>query len=316
MKKRRVRYPSAAGRTGLSVLVVAAFFLISAAGEEGGFWERFKAAFRDDKEAEPPPVEEVFEEAEELFIGRETWYGRLVKRTWGEDSRAYEKLPGVKRKNYPLARDLYQEVVDNYPFSKYATLAELRIGDCHYELEEYEEAAIWYGQFTKMHPRREEVPYATYMQGMCHFEQMLKPPRDQEQTMEALVLFETLRQRFPESPYTEEAGEKIKDCNDRLARHEMLVAQFYFKKRKYWAAAARYQGVWKGYPGVGMVDEAMYMEAYCYEQLGKENLARMAYERVAEKFPESDYAGRAKAGLEAVSRQESAIDEKAEKDDK
>jgi outer membrane protein assembly factor BamD len=85
-----------------------------------------------------------------------------------------------------------------------------------------------------------------------------------------------------------------------LAQHELLIAQFYFKKREYWAAAARYHGLWQSYPGQAMNDEAMYMEATCYEKLGKNDLAKPVYQQAAEVFPESDYGRKSAERLKAL----------------
>ncbi|HUT54646.1 MAG TPA: outer membrane protein assembly factor BamD [bacterium] len=300
MGRDAVRRPGAAGAARVLALMLAALFLLSAKAEKPEWVERLQKSFKKEKVKELKPVEDVFGEAEAYFNGRETWYGKLVKKTWGADSRAYQKLPGVKRTNFQQAKDLYQEVVDDYPFSKYAPVAELKIADCHYQLEEYEEAAVWYGQFGKMHPRRDEVPYALYQEGMCHFQQILKAPRDQDQTRQALASFLDLISRFPDDHYAAEAKGAVKDCNQRLAEHELLVAEFYFKHRDYWAAAARYQGVWRTYPGLGFDDQAMYMEGSSYAELGKSDLARAAYERDAAAFPDGEYGQKARERLKAL----------------
>lgn len=293
----------ATGWTRVIVLVLVALFLISAQTEKKSFGQKLKAMFTDTEEKELPPVEEVFTQAEEHFNGKETWYGRMVRKVNGEDSWAYRNLWGVTRINYMRARELYQQVTDNYPFSKYAPMAQLRIADCHYQMEEYEEAAIWYRQFTKFHPRREEVPRALFQEGMSHFNRMLKPPRDQNQTREALVVFEDLVARFPESEYAGQAREKIDECKDRLAKQEFLVADFYFKRKEYWAAAARYQGIWRQYPGLGYDDRAIYMEAECYRELGKIDLAKDRYQLAAENFVDTDYGTRAKDRLNSLENQ-------------
>jgi outer membrane protein assembly factor BamD len=300
MGRHAVKRPGAAGAARVLALMLAALFLLSAQSrrEKWHDWSvKARQTLKKGKVKPIKPVEDLFNDAEAYFNGRETWYGKLVRKTWGADSRAYKKLPGVKRKNFQTAKDLYQQVMDNYPFSKYAPVAELRIADCHYKLEEYEEAAVWYGQFSKMHPRRDEVPYALFQEGMCHYRQMLKAPRDQDQTKQALATFLDLAARFPDDPYAKDAQEKIKDCKRRLAEHELLVADFYFKHRDYWAAAARYQGIWRTYPGLGFDDHAMYMEGSCYDALGKSDLARTAYERDAAAFPDGEYGKKARDRL-------------------
>ncbi len=62
-------------------------------------------------------------------------------------------------KDYKTAKKAYADLKDWYPFSRYATLAELKIADSHFHLEEYGEAIMAYEEFEKMHPKNEAVPY-------------------------------------------------------------------------------------------------------------------------------------------------------------
>lgn len=288
-------------RYALKVVTIAllGFFLISAEGDSEGFWSRLKKAMSDE-EKPLPPVEEVYSEAQRFYSGRETLWGKRVRKTRGEDSRAYQNWPLIRKKNYPRALELFQEVVDNYPFSRYAPVAELRIADCHFHMEDYIEAALLYDLFVKMHPKREEVPYALYHQGMCHYNLMRKPSRDQDETRDTYAIFRELVAGFPEDPNAADAGVKMVECRQRLARHELLVADFYFKRREYWAAAARYRGVWQGYSELEFTDMAMFMEASCYEELGKAARARALYGRLIESFPESNYTSKAKGKKAAL----------------
>lgn len=281
------------------VLVAAAFFLAApAAGEDDGWWQGLKS--RLEQEGPLPAAEEVYEKAESFYKGRETLYGELVRKTWGRDSWAYRKLPGVKSKNALKAKELFQKVVDNYPFSRFSAPSELRIADCHYRLDEYEEAAVLYRQYIKMHPRSEEVPYAIYKEAMCHYERMRKPSRDQDHTMQAEVIFMELMETHPESEYAKKAGQKLAEVRKGLCEHELLVAEFYFDNREYWAAAARYKGVYQTYPDLGFDAEALYMEGVCYKSLGKRRMAKSRYETLMRSFPESDYAKKAEERLKAI----------------
>ncbi len=49
--------------------------------------------------------------------------------------------------NYRRAVEHFQKLKDIYPFSRYAILAELKLGDAHYRLEQYEDALFAYEDF-------------------------------------------------------------------------------------------------------------------------------------------------------------------------
>ncbi len=267
----------------------------SRGGEDYGetSWERFKGMFKK-KEKEPPPVEILFALAESHYSGKETWYGKSIRKIYGPNGWAYKNFWWVRRKDYTRALELFQTVVDKYPFSRFAPKAELRMADCQFELDNLEEAAVLYDMFIKLHPRREEVPYAIYKNGVCHYERMLKPYRDQEETRLAAEAFSDLLARFPNSPYANKAKGPLDESRTRLAKHEMIVGKFYYRNRDYWAAAARYRGVWRDYPGLGFDEEAMFMEASCYDELGKRERAIPLYEKIIQTFPGGDYAAKSK----------------------
>lgn len=302
---------------GLRVLLLFVFMTLSlSAGlvaqepetaAEKTAWEKFKSFFKEEKEL--PPAKKLFQQAEEFYHGRETWWGKLVRKTGGKDSKAYKTWWGIKLENYTRARDFYQKLADNYPYSKYTPIAELRLAGCSYELEEYEDASFRYEQFRLLHPRHEKVSFALFREAMCHYHQMLKPGRDQTQTRDAIKLFNRLLAEYPGNDYIEEAGKKREECRLHLIKHEFRVAKFYFKRKEYWAAAGRYRGVWESYTGLGRESEAMYKEALCYEKLGKDDLAREMYKRAAKVQPENEYAMMAKEKLDGISEDKEETNE-------
>jgi outer membrane protein assembly factor BamD len=298
-------FMTAASRARLGLLLVAAIFLLPALAvpQENAF-SRIKAKLSH-KEKKLPPAEEVFQRAEELYNGKETWLGKLVRKTAGEDSKLYKTGHGIKRKNEAKAAELYQQVVDNYPFSKYAPIASLRLADCQYALENYEEARLYYEQFLKAHPQSEDAPYALFRDGMCHYQQKAKVGRDPDETRQAAAIFTDFLARYPQDPRASEATEKLRDCRDRLAKYELLVADFYFHHREYWAAAARYRGVWQVYSGLGYDGRAMFQEAVCYQSMGKLDRAVPLYNKLIETWPNDEYAAKARERIDAIGREPS-----------
>ncbi len=150
--------------------------------------------------------------------------------------------------NYPRAIELFQEVIDNYPYSEYATLAELKIADVYLEQGSYEEAASYYQDFVELHPNHPQVPYAIYQHGHCSFEQVLDVGRDQTPTREAIAQFRVLLTRYPDSEYAEPAREGLREAIDHLVSHDIEIGNFYFERGDYYAAAQRYRQALDVYP--------------------------------------------------------------------
>ncbi|MCK5696054.1 MAG: outer membrane protein assembly factor BamD [Desulfobacula sp.] len=159
--------------------------------------------------------------------------------------------------DYKTAVKAYTDLKDWYPFSKYAILAELKIADAHYHLEEYDEAILAYEEFEKMHPKNEAIPHIIYRTGLCWFNQMGTIDRDHTPAKNSLIQFNRLIDQFPKSEYVQKAKEDIKACMDNLSGHELYVANFYFKTKKYKAALKRYEYLVENYPESKEAQEAL-----------------------------------------------------------
>jgi outer membrane protein assembly factor BamD len=151
-------------------------------------------------------------------------------------------------KDYETALKAYTNLKDWYPFSKYAILAELKIADSHFYLEEYDEAIMAYEEFEKMHPKNEAVPYIIYQIGLSWFKQLGTVDRDHTPALNSLAQFERLQSQFPQSEYASKAKEYIEKCTAGIAGHELYVANFYMKTKKYAAALKRYEDIAATYP--------------------------------------------------------------------
>ena len=171
--------------------------------------------------------------------------------------------------NDKTAIENFQKLRDYYPFSKYAILAELKIADSHYRLQEYEDAIFAYEEFTGLHPRNEAIPYVLYQIGRCYFDRMDTIDRDQSVTRKALDVFNRLNEKYPDSEYALKAEKHINECLKSLAGHDLYVGQFYYKTKHYKAALHRFKAVISRYPDTGFHQKAMYYITLCEDAMNR-----------------------------------------------
>ncbi|NDY70721.1 outer membrane protein assembly factor BamD [Desulfobacter hydrogenophilus] len=162
---------------------------------------------------------------------------------------AAEGAASFMNEDYEDAVKAYTDLKDWYPFSKYAILAELKIADAHFHLEEYPEAIAAYENFEKLHPKNEAVPYIINQIAMCWFNQINTIDRDATPAKKAMAEFKRLIRLFPENEYSQDALAHIDACIDNIVSHELYVADFYNKTKKYEAALKRYQYIVENYAG-------------------------------------------------------------------
>jgi outer membrane protein assembly factor BamD len=169
--------------------------------------------------------------------------------------------------NYKTAIEHFEKLKDWYPYSKFATLAELKIADAHYRLEAYEEAIAAYESFENLHPRNEAIPYVIYQTGRCYFDRLDSVDRDQTYARKALEVFTRLINRFPDDDYTRKAEAHVKDCWKSLAGHDFYVGLYYFGENRPKAALERFKRVLFNYPDVGVHHMALQYIAECEAQV-------------------------------------------------
>lgn len=171
---------------------------------------------------------------------------------------------------YRDAIESFEKLKDWYPFSKYAILAELKIADSHYKLKEYEEAISAYEQFESLHPLNDAIPYIIFQTGLCYFEQVDTPDRDQTTARKALDAFNRLIKQFPNDTYAAKAREYTGICYKSLGLAELEIGVFYYKSKHYKAALERFKAVVTKYPDVGVHQKALQYIALCETSLSKQ----------------------------------------------
>lgn len=157
---------------------------------------------------------------------------------------------------YFLAIEYFNEILDRYPFSPQAPLAELKAADSNYYMERYEEALVLYNEFEERHPTNEAIAYVMYQQGMCSYNRIDRVDRDITGAIESIQAFEELLRAFPDSPYTEEARARIKAANEFLVNHEFNVVEFYLRSEKYSQAETRLNYILAMYPDSAVAPRA------------------------------------------------------------
>jgi outer membrane protein assembly factor BamD len=154
--------------------------------------------------------------------------------------------------HYKKAQEYFLRLKEEYPLHDLAILAEIGIADSLYSDKEYPEAENAYSDFISLHPVNENVPYALYQLGMCHYNQIGAIDRDQTETIKAKKEWEKLVTRYPESKFFAMAEKLIRECKQKLAEHEFYVAKFYLRQKKYQAALSRFEEVARDYANVGL----------------------------------------------------------------
>ncbi len=195
----------------------------------------------------------------------------------------------LEKGHYDEAIAAWEKVRDSYYSPELNVLAEMKIAETYYLDKRYVEAATAYEDFLKQHPENERTEEALYGLGMSYYHQILSADRDQTATRNALVTFETLIKRFPQSSHLDEARTSAAHCRDRLAEHELYVGRFYLSTDHPAAAISRLKGLIKDYPAFTGRDAAWFYLGQAYLRSGQREQATAAFKTLAREFPDSEY---------------------------
>ncbi len=203
------------------------------------------------------------------------------------------------------AGPLLRNVRRNYPYSRFAALADLRIADCNLKDGKYLEAIEGYNQFVRYRPSHPEVPYARFMAALANYKQipsewLLSPPayeRDQHYAHESLSLLRRFILDFPDDQLVPRAQRMAQAVVHLLAAHEMYVAKFYFDRGHPRAAAGRLNTLLRSYPGSGFDAEALYLLGQSHRQMRDPKGARRAFQELVAHYPKDPHADDARDEL-------------------
>jgi len=197
------------------------------------------------------------------------------------------------------ARKNLSALESRYPFGVYAQQALIDEAYVDWKDEEPEQAQAAIDRFMQQYPNHEGTDYMLYLKGMITF----TPPsailsnltrqdpseRDPKGLRESYEAFNELIKRYPDSRYTPDARKRVAWLVNTIAENEVHVAEYYYKRGAYVAAANRAQTVVTDFQGAPIVEKALYIMVLSYDKLHMDKLRDDAKRVLDKNFPNSKY---------------------------
>lgn len=179
--------------------------------------------------------------------------------------------------DYEAASQRFTEVISKYPFTDFATQAELEKIYAQYRSFQPDEAVTAADRFLREHPRHPNVDYIQYVKGLTDFERdnrlvdylpIDSSKRDVLNARRAYDDFALLLQKYPTSRYAGDARKRMIYLRNRIAAHEVSVVRFYVKRGAWVAASKRAENIIFEFPGAPATADALLLLQQSYEKLG------------------------------------------------
>lgn len=194
-----------------------------------------------------------------------------------------EGVKAMNRSNYTKALEVLNRIRiyhQDHPLSVRASLA---IADVYYKKGDFDQARLEYQDFVTLHPQglpgEECQPYRCldYVYFRIGSTLAKKAPkaagRDQTWTIQARETWKNFRQLYPESEHAAEVGEFLYEAEERLAKKELIIAQFYARREAWPAVQGRALGLVNTYASSSSLPEAMALLEQALDAQSPENRA-------------------------------------------
>lgn len=189
----------------------------------------------------------------------------------------------------------YNEVKNKFPYHKLATDAELKIADIEFERQNFIEAQYAYELFKSLHPKHSKIDYVIYRQAMSLYNQIPEViARDLSTAPQALDVYELLITKYPQSEFVEQAKDYKSKTIQKIARKELYIADFYYKRKTFSSALGRYENIIQRFPSVGFRPKVLYRASYSALKSQDQAKARVYYNQLVKEYPKSSEAKKAK----------------------
>ena len=218
---------------------------------------------------------------------------------WSAERLYRDARESMSASRWSAARTRLEAIEARYPFGTYAQQALIDQAYVNWKDDEPEQALAAIDRFEQQYPNHPGSDYMLYLKGLITFTPPSAPfsrfsrqdpaERDPKGLRESYEAFNDLLNRYPDSRYAADARRRLTWLVDTIARNEVYVAEYYYRRGAYVAAANRAQTVITDFQGVAIAEKALYIMYLSYDQLGLEELRDDAKRVLDLNFPDTVY---------------------------
>jgi len=196
---------------------------------------------------------------------------------------------------YQKAIQILSAIDSRFPYGPISHQVQLDLIYAYYKSGDGDQGIALADRFLRLNPNHANVDYVHYMRALINlaseenlFQDLAgidRSDRDPTASREAFESLKTIVTEYPQSKYAADARKRMIGIKSRLAKYELAVAQFYFKREAYASAANRGRYIVEFYSPSQEVEAALEMMIECYEKLGLVDLKNNARKVLAANYP-------------------------------
>ena len=200
-----------------------------------------------------------------------------------------EGLKELNKGDIFFAAKKFNEVELLYPQSVWAPRSTLMAAYSYYSQLYYNDAIFELERFLDKYKNHPDTDYAYYLLGVCHYNQIIDEKKDLGEIIKAKEYFTLLRNRYPNTDFSEDAKFKLELIEEILASKELYLANYYLDREKWIPAMNRYKKIVNKYDTTIFVEEALYRLVELNYKLGLENESKKYAIMLGYNYQSSDW---------------------------
>ncbi|AEI74820.1 UPF0169 lipoprotein yfiO [Candidatus Moranella endobia PCVAL] len=179
--------------------------------------------------------------------------------------------------NYTEAISKFKALENRYPFGQYAQQVKLNLIYAYYKSANLQMAQASIEDFLRFNPDYSNIDYLLYIRSLTNmvfddsktqgFYGVNHLTSNSDYASVALFSLTQLLIYYPKSPYTLYATNCLLSLKDRLAKHEILVVEYYAKIGAYVAVANRVDKMLREFPDNKATRQILYYMGQAYREL-------------------------------------------------
>jgi outer membrane protein assembly factor BamD len=199
---------------------------------------------------------------------------------------------------YSKAIQILSAIDSRFPFGPISHQVQLDLIYAYYKSGDSALGVALTDRFLRLNPNHSNIDYVYYMRALINmstednlFQDLAgidRADRDPSASREAFADLKRILTDYPQSKYAADARKRMMSIKSRLAKYELAVAEFYFKREAYASAANRGRYIVEYYSPSEEVEKALEIMIACYDKMGLEDLKQNAKQVLAGNYADND----------------------------
>lgn len=196
---------------------------------------------------------------------------------------------------YQKAIQILSAIDSRFPYGPISHQVQLDLIYAYYKSGDAAQGLALTDRFLRLNPAHANLDYVYYMRALINiatqenlFQDLAGIDRSDRDPTAARDAFNDLKivlEKYPESKYAADSRQRMIAIKSRLAKYELSVARYYFKRGAFVSSANRGKYIVEYFSPSPETEAALEIMIMCYEELGLTELQTNAKQVLAANYP-------------------------------